>query len=380
MIDSLLQDLQDPDPQVRGEAIIRLANLGDRNALPALAAVHRNDPDPRLRELALKAGRHIQLNAPQSEAPAGTPPPAPKTVAPHERARARSLLDAAAGYHIGGEHARAIESLGRALDIDPALSSDGFATNLAAALTGLPRTEAVAVVEDPARRAALIEEAGGKKKKRRPATPDADDTQDATWGSVLIDALLYALVAALSMAAIFVLSLDMLKDLYTSLPPGATTGSLTADELDLLTHTDLAVLLPFALISGLYGAVALLFQGAAIHFAAITFFGGMASLVTFYRRFIPFQTGVTLAYAAVFIAIALLGSGIEPWIMLSAAGMLGSIIVFYLLAELVSKVYRFSWWSGCGTIVIGGLVLAAISFVGTMILTWLLGTLIGAVV
>ncbi len=171
MLDSLLQDLQDPDPQVRGEAIIRLANLGNRNALPALAAVHRNDPDPRLRELALKAGRHIQLNAPQTEAPARTAPPAPKTIAPHERARARSLLDAAAGYHIGGEYARAIESLGRALDIDPALSSDGFATNLAAALTGLPRTEAVAVVGDPVRRAALIEETGGKKKSGAPPRP-----------------------------------------------------------------------------------------------------------------------------------------------------------------------------------------------------------------
>src|SRR5690606_35210005 len=144
MIDSLLQDIHSPDPQVRGEAIIRLANLRDAAVLPALAEVYRTDPDPRLRELALKAGRYGRLHAPPADPSSATAAfmsaATPATQAPAEEAasaaaadqrqRARSLLDAAAGYHYQDQRARAIESVGRALDLDPALASDTFAINL----------------------------------------------------------------------------------------------------------------------------------------------------------------------------------------------------------------------------------------------------------
>ena len=379
MIDSLLQDIQSPDPQVRGEAIIRLANLRDPGLLPTLAQIHRTDPDPRLRELALKAGRYIQLSAPTgtasalAESAAGAQP----AVSPEVRQRARGLLDAAAGYHVEGQHGRAIESLGRALDTDPALATDTFASNLAIAVSGLPRDEAIAAVRDRSHRAALIAQAGGKK-KLRVAAPDDADTASATWGNVTIDVLLYALISALSTAAIFVLTLSTIVDLFESLPPSATTGSLTTAELDMLTNTSLGILIPFALISGLYAAVGVLIQGAAIHFAAITFFGGAASLVYFYRRFIPFQTVVTLAYAAIFIVAGLLGSGMEFWLIIGATGFIGSIVVLFMLSSLLGKVYSFGSGAGCGAILLGGLVLAAVSFFGSMILSALLSALINA--
>lgn len=384
MLDSLLRDIHHPDPQVRGEAIIRLANLRDPAVLPALAEIHRTDPDPRLRELALKAGRYVRLNA----APADPPPASAPLASPATRAepspaadtktrqRARGLLDAASGYHIEGFKARAIENLGRALDLDPALVSDTFAINLAMAMTDLPRDEAIAAVRDRSRRAALIAAAGGK--KLRAAAPEEEDAPDATWGNVAIDVLLYAMIAALTTVAIFVLTMNTIVDLYESLPasPGATT--LTAEELDLLQDTGLGVLIPFALLSAVYAVFGLLIQGAAIHFAAITFFGGAASLVYFYRRFIPFQTVVLLAYAAAFIVIGLLASGMEFWILAGAVAFIGSIVVFLLLSSLLGKVYGFGGWSGCGAILLGGLVLAAISFLGSMVLSALLSALLNA--
>lgn len=387
MIDSLLNELHSTDPQVRGEAIIQLANLRDPGILPALAEIHRTDPDPRLRDLALKAGRYVRLNAapadPSSEAASFMSAAVPAKEAqqpkadPATRQRARNLLDAAAGYHIQGFRARAIENLGKALDIDPLLKSDTFATNLAQAVTDLPSDAAMDAMRDPARRVHLIAEAGGKKKLPA-ATPDGADASGATWGNVTIDLLLYALVAALSTVAIFVLTINTIVELFETLPasPGATT--LTADELDLLRDTSFGVLIPFALLSAVYAAIGILIQGVAIHFAAITFFGGAASLVYFYRRFIPFQTVVMLAYAAVFIVAGLLVSGMEFWILAGAAGLIGSIITFVLLSSLLGKVYNFGSGAGCGAILIGGLVLGAISFVGSMILSALLSVLLGA--
>ena len=86
-----------------------------------------------------------------------------------------------------------------------------------------------------------------------------------------------------------------------------------------------------------------------------------------------------LVYAGVFVAISLLLSDIEYLIMLGVAGFVGSIITFVLLSSLLGNVYGFGSGAGCATILIGGLVLGAISFVGTMILSALLGDLLNIV-
>ncbi len=81
MIDQYILQLSSPDPVIRRQAIIALGKSGDERALRPLANVIKTDPDPVLRELALRAGRHIRgLQAEaklQSMAPApSTPPPA----------------------------------------------------------------------------------------------------------------------------------------------------------------------------------------------------------------------------------------------------------------------------------------------------------------
>jgi hypothetical protein len=60
MIDELIRQLQNPDPDVRKRAIMALGKAKDPTALKALAVVVRGDPDPSLRELALKAGQYIR--------------------------------------------------------------------------------------------------------------------------------------------------------------------------------------------------------------------------------------------------------------------------------------------------------------------------------
>src|SRR5258708_334770 len=60
MFDQYLQQLVSQDAAQRRQAIIALGNSGDAQALAALANVYKTDPDPALRELALKAGRYIK--------------------------------------------------------------------------------------------------------------------------------------------------------------------------------------------------------------------------------------------------------------------------------------------------------------------------------
>ncbi len=73
MINQLIQQLQDSNPEIRRRAILALGKSKDTAALKPLAAVVRGDPDPALRDLARKAGQYIrQQNPPQP--PAATPP------------------------------------------------------------------------------------------------------------------------------------------------------------------------------------------------------------------------------------------------------------------------------------------------------------------
>lgn len=53
--------LKDRRPEARLEAISELTDLGDPDALPALQALFKNDPDINIRRAAQHAGRIIYL-------------------------------------------------------------------------------------------------------------------------------------------------------------------------------------------------------------------------------------------------------------------------------------------------------------------------------
>jgi HEAT repeat protein len=56
-----LSRLKDKNPQVRIQSIKELAHLGDSEALEALQALFKSDPDPEVRKAAQDAGRAIYL-------------------------------------------------------------------------------------------------------------------------------------------------------------------------------------------------------------------------------------------------------------------------------------------------------------------------------
>ncbi len=73
MINELIRQLQDPNPEVRKSAIMALGKSKDSAALKPLALVVRGDPDPALRELALKAGQYIRQQMQQQTRPRAVP-------------------------------------------------------------------------------------------------------------------------------------------------------------------------------------------------------------------------------------------------------------------------------------------------------------------
>jgi hypothetical protein len=386
MFDEWVQQLQSPDPHQRRQAVIALANARNPAALKALAAIFHGDPDPELRELALKAGRFIrqetgQTTGAETRAEAPEPPPASAKpaqkpdVSKRDAELAQFYLDAATNYQTLGDRGRAIEHLGKALTMNPARAQETFVDNLIQITTDLPVDEAMPLLTHPDRREELIRRIGGRRalKKRQ---KHGEGIESATWDNVALDFLVYALIISLCLAAIFVLVLGQIQDMLDSMT--ITTPSSTHIDIDPIMTASAIGLIVMVVFYGITSTISLAIQGAAIHTAATLIMGGDGTLVYLYRRIVPFQTWTTFGMTAGFLILMLFGSTAEIWFLTPMLLAVASVGVAYYTAELVSQVYNFGWFSGCVALFFAGLLLGAIYCGANMLLLSIMGGLSGS--
>ena len=178
--------LASEDPRVRAEAVKTLAHSGDRANLPYLKEIVENDPDPRVRDYAKKAARHLFTSTesaasespppPQPRQPEPTPAPPPREPEPDplpstpepetapvqnritkaDRAAAENKIQRALSMHMRGDTQKALKSYIQGLDLDPNLANETFTRSVAAELTGLQPDHALAILQDPEQRKELI--------------------------------------------------------------------------------------------------------------------------------------------------------------------------------------------------------------------------------
>jgi hypothetical protein len=370
MLDDLFRQLRSSNPADRQKAIVALANTRDPAAIRPLADVYRTDPDPRIRELALKAGRYLQQQAGiewgadvQSSGTAtgdsayAGPISGGPTVTARDLELARNYLRAAGAHFNRKDNVRAVENLGRALSLYPALQKDPYVVNMATVLTGRPLKEAVPVLIDPDQRAELVNRLGGKQKLRPKSK--GKKAESATWNNILLDLVLYVLVVALGAVAVLTLGLSGMQEWveeYTPTYTLADEGYMTAPDFDYLDDMSLVIMIPLALLSGAASAVTLLIQAAGIHIAATRVLAGDNTLEYFLRRFLPFQTIVALLSAAATTIMLLLipsdpGVAVLFWFALAAGG----VSIVYYTVTLIADVYRFGLGSGCCAIFLGAI-------------------------
>ncbi|NDJ79219.1 MAG: HEAT repeat domain-containing protein, partial [Chloroflexi bacterium] len=142
MLTDLIQQLRSSDPAQRRAAIIALANTKNPAATNHLTAIQHNDPDPELRELALKAETYIHQHTAlgKTDSPATDARPGGKV---------GQMLDAVQANLDNNNHTEARKLLNKLLWLKPSLSDDPNVIQMAVVLTGYPVDEAVAALADP---------------------------------------------------------------------------------------------------------------------------------------------------------------------------------------------------------------------------------------
>ena len=148
------------------------------------------------------------------------------------------------------------------------------------------------------------------------------------------------------------------------------------DFTELFNDIGLAAMIPIALGQSVFSVISLLIQAAAIHGAATMILKGDGTLVYLLRRVVPFQTVVIMGYAGLFIVMSLLGGSESVLSLYGLVSFIGSLVVIFFLSSIVGQVYNFGAASGCGAILLGGILLVVLFFCGYCGLISVLGTLL----
>jgi hypothetical protein len=332
MIDQMIRQLQDPDPQRRRQAIIALGQSKNPAAMQHLAQIFRNDPEPGLRELARRAGMHIRqamassggggaaapaiphhetrstldrvmevvddVGEPDFEALLGgsstmsestppikeTPPtPAPPPSVParsvpvrgreyavtrEDAQRSKGYIESALSLNMRRDNAKAMKLLAQALHINPNLVNDGYFMSVAGSVTGLEGDGAVQMILDSHQRKGFERLADEQKKQER-IEKHLSEVKKVTWASTSFEIILFTMISAVGPLLAQLVLVESSRGYFNSLPPEILNTRQMQTALSMLGGFNLSTLVLSALISGVGGVIGLLLQTVFIHYIAI---------------------------------------------------------------------------------------------------------------
>jgi predicted esterase len=176
----ILSQLGNPDPNIRRNAVMKIAASDDPRVLTILERIYKNDPDPEIRELALQTGREVhkksrerQTSPPQPVSTTPIPLSAPEQDDPQkqpsqqQKATAQWNVDRALSFHLKGKNAEAIKALGKALQIQSDLARNPMVVNLAKEITGLTAHESIQSLQQKEQTQEITKITSGKEPKEK---------------------------------------------------------------------------------------------------------------------------------------------------------------------------------------------------------------------
>lgn len=409
MSQSIRDRLNSSDPAVRREAIIALGRSKNPKALPLLRQIYDSDPVPALRDLALRAARHIRQSArpaakqpsaptpvercslvderyaryedPAASAPAYILPvydeasqaytadgyqiverkPAEEVaVAPADRARARALVKRARELNEEGTLRESLNTLIAALELDPALVYDPAAQELAETLIGQEGRQAAEILADPQRREMYVGHVPERRIKR------VKQTGGVSWGEVWLDVGIYFVLLALATVLLLSATPTFLQTLAARLnQPLPPEVSMLLDPA--LVSDNLPAVLLGSLGSGVWSVISLLIMLWLAHLVAVGL-GGHGTLTQTYHAVIPVQT-VLLVISSAVMALLMFTGALEA---LGIAGPILGLVGIIWPVRALARVHGFSALSGCLALFLGGIAVAILGALLSVAL-WALG-------
>ena len=397
MFESYVRQLKSHETLERRQAVVKITNSGNAEALAVLEKYLRVEQDGEIRALIEKAVQYLKTNKPSAGASIGSnhsasqkhqavAPPAPqknasgvfvtdnraalmgqpvapavqlaqmlppKPISEQQKKLAKGKLDAAMQFQMSGKVDEALLALKRAIELNPDLERDSFAYGLASALTGGGG--------DPM---ALVKAASkpGKAEATKLVVQGATTALDFA-----IEMGIITIVFITYFALAYHKFVEIAKVVAVS---SAYSPSLAA--LDMFTSSTRQTLLVSALTQGAVVTISGLIQ-AFLMFITGILIGGTGNLLDFLRTIMRVTAGVYLAIGAVFLLFPAASwlpdpatremAGLNPYIFLGVIAFVGSILWVYF----AGRAHGFGFFKGCAMIVLTSIGFSILIFIAVML-------------
>lgn len=373
----LLKQLKDKDPKVRRKAIVALADSRDLAALEPLEQAARDDPEQKLRDLAVRAQNHLkeqmarkQQAADAPEASADGYAPAPK-ISEREVARARSYMDEALSYYIAKDLSKATASLSKALRANPGLKNESYFLSLAGDVLNADPDEAIKILLDSSRRGEFVN-ISRKSQKQKKKDEHYGKTDELSWAAVFFDLGIFAVVTAVitfltplvfvqminqTVAYEMGLSPEQMEQASLLLPPEIVSFNQAVSTFGV------PIFLIVALVSAVATAISMLIQGGAIHLVATKLLGGVGTMRFMMCQILPFYSMTSLVlfvWWCIAMGMLAIGAGIIGALCMAPMSLAGLYILFKVAGK-IGAAYDFGSAKGCLSLVLASLLLSLIS-------------------
>jgi len=140
----IFQFLRSDDPEERKKGVKALARTGEREAMRYLATIHKEDPDPEVRDLAVKAGQHIKQAQTRDEWSGTGDPKAtsemaiPKASVPEADVKlSKKMMEQALEYGMREDFEQAEVLVRKAFAMNPNLQYESYFTGIASDILGI---------------------------------------------------------------------------------------------------------------------------------------------------------------------------------------------------------------------------------------------------
>lgn len=383
MIDpKVIKQLKSKDANKRRQAIGMLADSREMAALKHLEDIAQNDPDEKLRKLAVRAQDHLRKQVDKSRqranaVAAGEASSLPVTVTEKDSQRARAFTEEALSMYIEGDNAKAAQRLVKALEANPNLKNDNYFLGIAGNVLEVPQEHALTVLADGGKRADFISQSRrGKVEKRKKKHRETAEVMG--WSSVSFDLGIYGVVVAVTtflMPFVFTQLIGRAIEYQTGLTveelaqESVQFGSTFSDLNQWLSGVGIVVFLVAALVLALLSIVGMLIYTGALHLIATKMLRGVGTMPFMLSKVVPFYstlTGIMFIWSIIAMALSATGAALIGGICMLPLGL----VVLYQMFRLggrIGEAYDFGAGKGCMTLIVANIIIGLISTIPGLI-------------
>ena len=250
----LIKQLKNRDPEQRIIAIKKLAKLRSRDALPQLARMAGDDKDPKVRDMAQKAGAYIldqtggkpKTQSSRTDASSEAPPEAEYdkkgklvkvAVSDEDHDKANALVNEAMTMKDRDQLAKSMKTLSKALALNPNLRDDPYFLSLTEAVTGLNGEEGIAKLYNKKMRDEITQKEVDDRKQQRLKEHD-EVVSKTSWTDVGFDLVLFAIIASIVSVVVGVLVVQSAQGYIDRLEQNAEDVSTARSLGNVVTNPD----------------------------------------------------------------------------------------------------------------------------------------------